>query len=338
MTYRVAIVGATGLVGRTLLEILHERHFPVAALDLYASARSAGTTLAWKDHALPVQELTPSAANRHYDIAFFSAGAAIGRNYAPLFAEQGTIVIDNSSAWRADPSVPLVVPEVNGARAFTHKGIIANPNCSTIQLAVALAPIERLFGIERVVVATYQSVSGAGNRGLEQLRAELEGREPAVRIAPHPIAHNAVFHAIAADGWSEEERKVMTELCRILERPDIAVVATCVRLPFFRSHAEAVWVECRQCVDMEFLLAAYKQSPGVVLMEEDYPTPRRVADSDAVWIGRVRRDPSNPRAVALWVVADNIRKGAATNAVQIAELLHAGASPTQSATFAGTAS
>lgn len=321
MSYRIAIIGATGLVGRTMLEVLAERNFPVGTLTLFASARSVGTPLAWNGNILHVQELTPEAVRADFDIALFSAGAALSKEYAPLFAARGTTVIDNSSAWRADPSIPLIVPEVNGHRALQHQGIIANPNCSTIQLAVALMPIEQLFGIERVVVATYQSVSGAGQRGLAQLEAELAGIEPPLRISQHPIAHNAVFHPIGPDGWSEEERKIMTELRRILERPDIAIVATCVRLPFFRSHAEAVWVECRRCIDLDMLALSYAESPGIVLMEQEYPTPRSVAGSDAVWVSRLRRDPENPRAVMLWIVADNVRKGAATNAIQIAEYL-----------------
>ncbi|GIV56593.1 MAG: aspartate-semialdehyde dehydrogenase [Candidatus Kapaibacterium sp.] len=323
MSYRVAIVGATGLVGRAMLDILAERQFPIAELALYASARSAGTTVQWQGAALRVQELSPAAPSGHYDLALFSAGAAISRTWAPIFAQQGTTVIDNSSAWRLMPDVPLVVPEVNAHRALEHRGIIANPNCSTIQLAVALKPIVVLYGIESVVVATYQSVSGAGQRGLEQLAAELDGNEPTVRISHHPLAHNAVFHPLGPDGWSEEERKVMTELQWILELPSLAVVATCVRLPFFRSHAEAVWVECTRPVDIEQIATTLAASPGIQLLTDDYPTPRSASGSDSVWVGRLRRDPNNDRALALWIVADNIRKGAATNAIQIAELLAA---------------
>lgn len=321
MSYRVAIVGATGLVGRTMLDVLAERRFPIGEVTLFASQRSAGTTIEWNGRSHRVEALTPAIAEAGFDLALFSAGSAVSKEYAPLFARHGTIVVDNSSAWRADPNVPLVVPEVNGHRALEHRGIIANPNCSTIQLAVALAPIERLFGIERVVVATYQSVSGAGAKGVAQLDAELSGIEPTVRISHHPLAHNAVFHPIAGDGWSEEERKVMSELRRIMERPDMAVVATCVRLPFYRSHAEAVWVECRTTVELDALVEAYRTAPGIELQTDDYPTPRTVSGTDAVWIGRVRRDLTNPRAAVLWIVADNVRKGAATNAVQIAELL-----------------
>lgn len=323
MSYRVAIVGATGLVGRAMLDILAERQFPIAELALYASARSAGTIVQWQGAALRVQELSPAAPSGNYDLALFSAGAAVSRTWAPVFAQHGTTVIDNSSAWRLAPDVPLVVPEVNSHRALEHRGIIANPNCSTIQLAVALKPIAELYGIERVVVATYQSVSGAGQRGLEQLAAELDGHEPTVRISNHPLAHNAVFHPLAPDGWSEEERKVMTELQRILELPSLAVVATCVRLPFFRSHAEAVWVECTRPVDLEQIMATLAASPGVRLVTDDYPTPRSTSGSDWVWVGRLRRDPNNDRGIVLWIVADNIRKGAATNAIQIAELLAA---------------
>lgn len=324
MGYRLALVGATGLVGRTMLEVLAKRCFPVEQLDLYASARSAGTSLHWNGMLVQVQELTSSIPAQGYDLALFSAGSAVSKQYAPLFAEHGTVVIDNSSAWRAAPHVPLVVPEVNGDRIYDHSGIIANPNCSTIQLAVALAPLVQLYGLKRVVVATYQSVSGAGQRGLDQLEAELQGTEPPTRISTHPLAHNAVFHPIGEDGWSEEERKVMTELRRILGLPELEIIATCVRLPFFRSHCEAVWVECQHTIDLNELLAAYAGFPSIRLATDpkDYPTPRAVAGSDEVWIGRIRRDPHNPHAVVLWIVADNVRKGAATNAVQIAELLH----------------
>lgn len=321
MSYRVAIIGATGLVGRAMLDILAERRFPIAELGLYASARSAGTIIEWNGAPFIVRELSSSGPERGYDLALFSAGAVVSRIWAPIFAQHGTTVIDNSSAWRLSPDVPLVVPEVNAHRTLEHHGIIANPNCSTIQLAVALKPIAEHFGIERVVVATYQSISGAGQRGLEQLTAELGGLEPTARISHHPIAHNAVFHPLAPDGWSEEERKIMTELRRILELPSLAVVATCVRLPFFQSHAEAVWVECVRPVNLEQVATALDASPGIRLVTDDYPTPRSASGSDHVWVGRLRRDPNNERALAFWVVADNIRKGAATNATQIAEFL-----------------
>ncbi len=321
MSYRVAIVGATGLVGRTMLDVLAERQFPIKELTLYASARSAGNAIDWQGTPLRVRELTDDAPASRYDFALFSAGAAVSLTWAPIFAQHDTVVIDNSSAWRSSPQVPLVVPEVNPHCALEHHGIIANPNCSTIQLAVALKPIAELFGLERVVVATYQSISGAGLRGLEQLTAELEGREPHTRISHHPLAHNAVFHPISTDGWSEEERKVMIELPRILEMPSLAVVATCVRLPFFRSHAEAVWVECSRAVNIDELIVTLAASPGIRVVTDDYPTPRSVSGSDHVWVSRIRPDPTNERTVILWVVADNVRKGAATNAVQIAEVL-----------------
>ncbi|MCX7930749.1 MAG: aspartate-semialdehyde dehydrogenase [Chlorobi bacterium] len=321
MSFRVAIVGATGLVGRTMLDVLAERQFPIAELRLFASERSAGTIIEWKNLQLRVEPLTMDVARSGFDIALFSAGSAVSREYAPLFANYGTTVVDNSSAWRTDPNVPLVVPEVNAHRALEHHGIIANPNCSTIQLAVALAPIERLFNIVRVVVATYQSVSGAGARGLAQLDAELAGTEPTVRISSHPIAHNTVFHPIADDGWSEEERKMMRELRRIMDRPDMAVIATCVRLPIYRSHAEAVWVECQHQIELPALIELYRTAAGIEYVPENYPTPLTASGTNAVWIGRLRPDPSNPHALALWVVADNVRKGAATNAVQILEVL-----------------
>ncbi len=322
MPYRVGIVGATGLVGRTMLEVLTERAFPITEIALFASARSAGSVLDWNGQRLRVHELTPAATEEGYDLVFFSAGAAISKEYAPLFAAAGSTVIDNSSAWRSDPAVPLVVPEVNGHRALDHHGIIANPNCSTIQLAVALKPIAELFGICRVVVSTYQSISGAGQRGIDQLHAELHGQEPVVRISRHPLAHNAVFHPIGEDGWSQEEQKMMSELCRILELPDLAVAVTCVRLPFVRSLAEAAWVECLQPVNLDALAQVYAQNPSIVFCTDDYPTPRSVGGTDHVWIGRLRLDRSNPNALLMWIVADNVRKGAATNAIQIAEFLH----------------
>lgn len=323
MSYRVGIVGATGLVGRTMLDVLAERRFPCAQLRLFASAHSAGSVIEWNGQQLVVEELTPGAIEAGLDLVLFSAGSEVSRRYAPLFAHAGATVIDNSSAWRQDPAVPLVVPEVNGARTLDHRGIIANPNCSTIQLAVALKPIADRFGLCRVVVSTYQSVSGAGQRGINQLTAELIGSHPTTEpISTHPIAHNAVFHPIASDRWSQEERKVMTELPRIMELPELAVAVTCVRLPFFRCHAEAVWAECERTIDLDELTSAYALHPGIVLCHDDYPTPRMVEGNDQVWIGRIRTDCSNPNAVLLWVVADNLRKGAATNAVQIAEYLH----------------
>lgn len=324
MGIRVAIVGATGLVGRTMLQVLQEREFPVQELRLFASERSAGTRLCFRGEELLVEPFDPARLHG-VELSLWSAGAALSRQYAWEVAQQGCLVIDNSSAWRHDPRVPLLVPEVNPEAAMAHHGVIANPNCATIQLVMVLAPVARRWKIRRVVVATYQSISGAGQKGIEQLHAELAGAVPSQRVAPWGIAFTTAFHPLQADGWSEEERKIVAETRRILGYPELAITATCVRLPTLGGHAEAVWIETTTPVELDELRACLRQQPGVVLLDDPeaqcYPHPGMVAGRDEVFVGRLRRDESVPAGFSCWIVADNLRKGAATNAIQIAELL-----------------
>ena len=320
---RVAVVGATGVVGRTMLSLLREREFPATEIVPFASARSAGLEV----DGLPVRVLDDDADLSGFDIALFSAGAGASRRWAPRFVDQGAVVIDNSSAFRRDPDVPLVVSEVNPHALAHHHGLIANPNCSTMQLMVALAPIHRAVGIERLVVATYQSVSGTGQKALAELedqsRAALNGTEmPAPQIYPDHVAFNVIGAAGSfADGddHTDEERKMMFETRKILEDESIGIAVTCVRVPVRISHSEAVNIQTREPLSAQQARELLADAPGVIL--EDVPTPLRAAGRDEVFVGRIRRDESHPRALSMWVVADNLRKGAATNAVQIAELL-----------------
>lgn len=320
----VAIVGATGAVGQELLRVLADRSFPVRELRLLASKRSVGRTVRalGADHA--VAEATPDAL-RGVDLALFSAGSELSKALAPGARDAGALVVDNSSAFRMDPACPLVVPELNADAIDGHAGIVANPNCSTILLAMALGPLERLAGIKRVVVCSYQAVSGAGARALEELErqeeADAAGRPFEAGVFPAPIAHNVIpfVHAIDPDGFSTEETKVQDETRRILQRPDLNVTATCVRVPVRRAHAEAVHVELAAPLSPEDARAAYAEAPGIVVHEEGFPTPRVVAGTDDVHIGRVRADRAFSPGLALWCVMDQLRKGAALNAVQIAE-------------------
>ena len=320
---RIAIVGATGQVGRTMLELLRERSFPARDITLFASARSAGTEIDGR----PVHVLDDAADLTGIDIALFSAGAATSREWASRFVARGTVVIDNSSAFRREPDVPLVVAEVNPHALEWHTGLIANPNCSTMQLTVALMPIHRVAGIERLIVATYQSVSGTGHRAVAELEgqahASLHGMEmPAPEVYPEPIAFNVIGAAgsfAEGDDHTDEERKMMFETRKILEDDSIGVAVTCVRVPVRVCHSEAVNIQTRDPLSVEQARDLLAGAPGVIL--EDVPTPLRAAGRDEVFVGRLRRDESHPRALSMWVVSDNLRKGAATNAIQIAELL-----------------
>ncbi|MCS7176421.1 MAG: aspartate-semialdehyde dehydrogenase [Candidatus Kapabacteria bacterium] len=324
MGFRIAVVGATGLVGRTILQVLQERRFPVRELRLFASERSVGQLLTFNGEQVPVESFAPERL-RGMELSLWSAGSALSREHAWNVAALDCLVVDNSSAWRHDPRVPLVVPEVNPEDLAEHSGVIANPNCATIQLVVVLAPIARQWGLRRVAVATYQSISGAGQKGLDQLYAELAGMDPPHKVAPRGIAFTTAFHPIGADGWSEEERKIVAETRRILQLPTLPISATCVRLPTIGGHAEAVWAETSEPFTLPELRALLSQQPGVVLVDDPeshlYPHPRIVAGRDEVFVGRLRIDDSVPSGLCCWIVADNLRKGAATNAVQIAELL-----------------
>ncbi|MDW8067136.1 MAG: aspartate-semialdehyde dehydrogenase [Aquificaceae bacterium] len=332
MGYKVAVVGATGEVGRTFLKVLEERNFPVDELELFASDRSEGTELVFKGERIKVQALSKRSNFSGIDIALFSAGSSVSREYAPKFASDGAVVIDNSSAWRLEPHVPLVVPEVNPEDVKEHKGIIANPNCSTIQMLVALKPIYDKAGIKAIVVSTYQSVSGAGAKAIrelqEQTKAWCEGREmPEAKALPKRIAFNVIpqIDVFTENGYTKEEMKMLNETRKILHDPHIKVSATCVRVPVFYGHSEAISVHLREDLSPEEARQLLKEAKGVVLFDEPaegaYPLPVEVAGKDDVFVGRIRKDLVFEPGLSLWVVADNIRKGAATNAVQIAELL-----------------
>jgi aspartate-semialdehyde dehydrogenase len=322
--YRVAVVGATGVVGTAMLSVLRERSFPASEIVPFATERSAGREL---DGGLTVRALNDQADLRGFDIALFSAGGGTSREWAPRFVEAGATVVDNSSAWRRDPSIPLVVSEVNPHALERHNGLIANPNCSTMQLLVALAPIHRRAGIERLIVATYQSVSGTGKKAIDELdaqtRADLDGAEsPAPAVYPEPIAFNVIGAAgnfADGDDHTDEERKMMFETRKILEDESIGVAVTCVRVPVRVCHSEAVNLQTREPLSAEEARSLLVDAPGVIV--EDVPTPLRAAGRDEVFVGRIRRDESHPRALSMWIVSDNLRKGAATNAVQIAEVL-----------------
>ena len=322
--YRVAVVGATGVVGTTMLELLRERRFPASEIVPFATARSAGREL---DGGLVVRALGDDADLSGFDVALFSAGGGTSREWAPRFVEAGATVVDNSSAWRRDPEIPLVVSEVNPHALERHRGLIANPNCSTMQLVVALAPIHRRAVIERLVVATYQSVSGTGKKAIDELdtqaRASLNDHEmPEPAVYPEPIAFNVIGAAgnfADGDDHTDEERKMMFEVRKILEDESIGVAVTCVRVPVRICHSEAVNVQTREAISPERVRELLAHEPGVIL--EDVPTPLRAAGRDEVFVGRIRRDESHPRALGMWIVSDNLRKGAATNAVQIAEAL-----------------
>ena len=322
--YRVAVVGATGVVGTTMLELLRERRFPAAEIVPFASERSAGRRL---DGGLTVRALNDEADIGGFDVALFSAGAGASREWAPRFVDAGAVVVDNSSAWRRDPTIPLVVSEVNPDALEGHRGLIANPNCSTMQMVVALAPIHRRAGIERLIVSTYQSVSGTGKKAVDELdaqaRASLSGDAmPEPAVYPEPIAFNVIGAAgnfAEGDDHTDEERKMMFETRKILEDESIGVAVTCVRVPVRICHSEAVNVQTREPVSPEQVREWLGDAPGVVV--EEVPTPLRSAGRDEVFVGRIRRDESHPRAFSMWIVSDNLRKGAATNAVQIAEVL-----------------
>lgn len=326
--YRVAVVGATGMVGRKFLQVLEERNLPVSEYFLFASKRSAGSKMPFMGQEYTVRELTDDAFDGlHVDIALFSAGGGTSLHFAPIVAASGAVVIDNSSTWRMDPDVPLVVPEVNpdAIGGYRKKGIIANPNCSTIQAMVPLKPLHEAYGLKRVIYSTYQAVSGAGQQGYLDLENGLKGEAP--RKFPHPIAGNCLPHidVFLDNGYTKEEQKMIDETRKILSLPDLAVTATTVRVPVFHGHSESINVEFERPFDLQELRALLERAPGLVVMDDVannvYPMAITAADTDPVYVGRIRRDFSVANGINFWCVADNIRKGAATNAVQIAEEL-----------------
>jgi aspartate-semialdehyde dehydrogenase len=322
----VAVVGATGMVGRMMIRVLEERSFPVRYLHAFASSRSQDSVVLFRGEPVAVQTLTRESLRASgAEFALFSAGGSISREFAPDGAANGIVVIDNSSAFRMDPKVPLVVPEVNPDAILSHHGIIANPNCSTIQLVVALKPLHDRYRIRRIVVATYQSVTGAGLRAYNQLMHEVREEEVRERKFAHPIAFNCIpqIDEFQEDGYTREEHKMVNETKKILADAAIRVHATCVRVPVVGGHSEAITVEFAQEVTPDEARSVLSDAPGVVLMDDPatatYPMPVISQDRDEVFVGRIREDNTAPNSIAMWVVADNLRKGAATNAVQIAE-------------------
>ena len=327
----VAICGATGIVGREFVRILEERRFPLRELRLLASERSAGKrSMSFRGQELPIRETTPQNF-KGVDIALFSAGADVSREMAPSAVDHGAVVIDNSSAWRMEPTVPLVVPEVNRDDIRAHQGIIANPNCSTIQMVVALKPLHDANPLRRVIVDTYQSASGAGGGAVDELYAQasdvLSGRQPTVAFQPHQLAFNVVPQIdVPTDaGYFKEEWKMIHETRKIMHLPELRVSATCVRVPVAVGHAEAIHAEFERPMSPTEARALLAEAPGVEVIDNPadglYPLPIESAGRDEVFVGRLRRDASHPNGLAMWVVSDNVRKGAALNAVQIAEWL-----------------
>jgi aspartate-semialdehyde dehydrogenase len=331
-SYHVAVAGATGAVGNEMIKTLEERQFPVASLKLLASSRSVGKTLEFRGESLAVEELREDSF-AGVEIALFSAGAAASRKFAPAAAASGCVVIDNSSAWRMDPEVPLVVPEVNphAVAQYRNKGIIANPNCSTIQMVVVLKPLHDAAGIERVVVSTYQAVSGTGKRAMnelaEQTRQLLNFQSLTAEVYPYQIAFNCFPHigAFLENGYTEEEMKMLNETRKILEEPEMRVTATTVRVPVFYGHSEAVNIQTRRKLTAKEARVLLVRAPGVRVVDNPgerlYPMPIQAAGTDDTLVGRIREDISMENGLDLWIVADNIRKGAALNAVEIAEVL-----------------
>lgn len=321
----LAIVGATGMVGRTFLKVLEERNFPIENLYLFSSARSAGSVVKFAGKDCVIEELTENSFDRDIQIALFSAGGSISEKFAPIAASKGVLVIDNSSRWRMDPNVPLVVPEVNPDAIKEHKGIIANPNCSTIQAVVPLKPLHEKYKIKRVIYSTYQAVSGSGLKGVKDLEDGIKG-EPN-NFYPHPIAYNCLPHidVFTDNGYTKEEIKMINETMKIFNDYDIKVTATTVRVPVKNCHSESINVELEKPFELSSIVNDLKNMDGVVVVDNpdklEYPTAVDANGHNEVFVGRIRRDFSVDNGVNFWCVADNIRKGAATNAVQIAELV-----------------
>jgi len=328
----VAVAGATGAVGNQMIACLEESDFPVKSLKLLASSRSVGRKLKYKGQEIAVDELTESSF-KGVDIALFSAGGGISKKFAPLAAKQGCVVVDNSSAWRMDPEVPLVVPEVNphAIARYDNKGIIANPNCSTIQMVVPLHPLHQKYGIKRIVVSTYQAVSGTGKKAVDELYSQVQAilnfKDFEKKVYPHTIAFNCLPHidAFQENGYTKEEMKMVNETRKIFEDDTIGLTATTVRVPVFYGHSESVNVETKAKISAEEVKSLLKKTPGVKVVDDPannvYPMALDAAGQDLTLVGRIRNDESIPNGINMWIVADNIRKGAATNTVQIAELL-----------------
>lgn len=319
--YKLAVVGATGLVGRKVIEVLEEYNLPISNIEFFASRRSAGIEFFFKGKQRLVQELKESSFDEGFDFAIFSAGSDISKKFAPIAASKGCIVVDNSSAFRMDPEVPLVVPEVNPEEIFKNKGIIANPNCSTIQAVIPLKALDKEYSIKRIVYSTYQAVSGAGHEGVSDLEKGIKGEEPSK--FPHPIFNNCIPHidTFCENGYTREEEKMINETRKILKNPDLKITATTVRVPVINSHSESINVEFEKEFNLEELTNILKNTEGIILEDDPvnniYPLARNADGHDEVYVGRLRRDFSVDSGINFWCVADNIRKGAASNAVQI---------------------
>ena len=321
---KLAVVGATGMVGGTILKVLSERSFPID--ELYLFAHPAEEEIKYKGKSYITEPLDEKSFDRGIDVALFAAGGDVSLKYAPIAAKRGCVVVDNSSAYRMDKDVPLIIPEVNPEDIKQHKGIIANPNCSTIQAVVALWPLHKAYGIKRIVFSTYQAVAGAGKDGVRDLEDGMKtGAAP--KKFQHPIVGNCIPHIdeFQGSGYTKEEEKMINEPRKIMRAPDLKITVTCVRVPVVCSHSETINVEFEKPYDLAELKALLQNSPGIVVQDEPskklYPMPINTAGKDEVFVGRIRRDSSVESGVNLWVVSDNVRKGAATNAVQIAELL-----------------
>lgn len=316
----IAVVGATGMVGQSFIKVLEEFKLPIDKIVFLASARSAGKSVIFNSKSYPVEALNEHSFDQSIDYALFSAGAEVSKQYAPIAASKGVIVIDNSSAWRMDPSVPLVVPEINPQDAFMHQGIIANPNCSTIQSVIPLQALKD-YQIKRVVYTTFQAVSGSGYKGIQDLDRNVSGA-PSV-FYPKQILHNVIpqIDAFLPNGSTKEEEKMVNETRKILHDHAMKVTATCVRVPVYNGHSVAINVEFENAFTMEDVMHKLKNQRGLKVFESDYPTALEVSGQDLTYVGRIRRDESVPNGLNLWVVADNIRKGAASNAIQIVQVL-----------------
>ena len=320
----VAVVGVTGAVGQEMLDVLEARDFPLSGIRPLASERSAGKTVQFKGEELPVEVLGQDSFSG-IDLALFSAGASISREYAPLAVDSGAVVVDNSSAFRMDPEIPLVVPEVNSGAIAGHQGIIANPNCSTIIMVVALQPIQELSPLTRIVVSTYQAASGAGAKGMDALRRELAGEQLDDSPFPHRLAGNLVprIDVVQDDGYTKEELKMTLETRKIMGLGQVPISATCVRVPVERAHSESIQVSTESPLDISAIREAFEKAPGLPVIDDPhddrYPTPLQAADQDDVFVGRLRQHPDEAATYDLWRGGDQIRKGAALNAVQIAE-------------------
>lgn len=323
--YKLAIVGATGVVGRTALKVLEEKNLPIAEYAFFASSHSAGCELIFQGKSYVVRELNENSFYEGFDFAIFSAGGDTAKKYAPIAASHGCIVVDNSSAFRMEKEVPLVVPEVNPEEIKNNHGIIANPNCSTIQAVVPLKALDNMYNIKRVVYSTYQAVSGAGRFGLEDLENGSKG-EPAKKF-PHPIYNNCLPHidVFMENGYTKEEEKMINETRKILKKPDLKVTATCVRVPVSNSHSESINIEFEKSFDIADVIKTLQDYPGIIVLDDvsknEYPLATIANGHDEVYVGRIRRDESIENGLNIWVVADNIRKGAASNAIQIVEKL-----------------